>query len=122
MHPPTRALFVNSGILGQKTFARFIHNAFADRPAGIHATQIVLTHAFPYRFLRQGFPMTLPWGIDWSPADVRGRGRCLFHLCFPIRRARAIHCHESTPLLGFRPQRTLKHRRARSVDPVGMLP
>jgi alpha-maltose-1-phosphate synthase len=43
MNPPTRTLFINSGILGQKTFARFIDNAFADRPGGIRATQTVLT-------------------------------------------------------------------------------
>ena len=43
MTPPTHALFVNSGILGQRTFARFIHNTFADRPEGIQATQVVLT-------------------------------------------------------------------------------
>ena len=43
MSSPTCALFVNSGILGQTTFARFIQNAFADRPDGIHARQVVLT-------------------------------------------------------------------------------
>ena len=43
MTTPTRALFINSGILGQRTFAHFIQNAFDDRSEGIHATQIVLT-------------------------------------------------------------------------------
>lgn len=49
MEGSTRALFVNSGILGQKTFARFVHNAFVDRPQGIHATQIVLTDGLTTR-------------------------------------------------------------------------
>jgi starch synthase len=40
---PIHALFVNSGILGQQTFARFIESAFVAQPAGIRATQIVLT-------------------------------------------------------------------------------
>jgi starch synthase len=43
MSSPTCALFVNSGILGQTTFARFIRNAFVDRPDGIHARQVVLS-------------------------------------------------------------------------------
>ena len=43
MSPLTRALFVNSGILGQATLVRFIQNAFADSPDGIRATQVVLT-------------------------------------------------------------------------------
>ncbi len=38
----TRVLFVNSGILGQRTFARFIDRAFRDDP-GIAARQIVIT-------------------------------------------------------------------------------
>ena len=40
MQRPTRALFVNAGILGTKTFARFIQHAFTDRPGAIHSTQI----------------------------------------------------------------------------------
>lgn len=39
-----RALFVNSGILGQKTFARFIAEEFAGGTGGICARQIVLTN------------------------------------------------------------------------------
>lgn len=38
----TRALFINSGILGQKTFARFVERAFRDDEA-IRARQIILT-------------------------------------------------------------------------------
>ena len=38
-----RALFVNSGILGQKTFARFIAEHFAVELDGIRAEQAVLT-------------------------------------------------------------------------------
>jgi alpha-maltose-1-phosphate synthase len=38
-----RALFVNSGILGQRTFARFIAGAFAADTGGICARQVVLT-------------------------------------------------------------------------------
>jgi glycosyltransferase involved in cell wall biosynthesis len=38
-----RALFVNSGILGQKTFARFIAGAFVDDDTGVRARQIVLS-------------------------------------------------------------------------------
>jgi len=40
---PTHALFINSGILGLKTFARFIERAFADRQDDVRATQIVLS-------------------------------------------------------------------------------
>jgi starch synthase len=38
-----RALFVNSGILGQRTFARFIAEEFAAGTGGICARQVVLT-------------------------------------------------------------------------------
>jgi glycosyltransferase involved in cell wall biosynthesis len=37
------ALFVNSGILGQRTFAAFVEHAFAGEREGIRATQVVLT-------------------------------------------------------------------------------
>jgi starch synthase len=40
---PVRALFVNSGILGQRTFAHFIESEFVGDREGIRATQIVLT-------------------------------------------------------------------------------
>lgn len=39
------ALFVNSGILGQRTFAAFVARAFGDGRDGISATQLVLTDA-----------------------------------------------------------------------------
>ena len=32
MQRPARALFVNSGILGQQTLARFVRNAYTDCP------------------------------------------------------------------------------------------
>lgn len=64
---PTRALFINSGILGQKTFARFIDHAFADRSAGIHATQIVLTDDLTIgdRLLRQLLCLRF-WPDGWG--------------------------------------------------------
>ena len=40
---PTHALFVNSGILGLKTFARFIEHAFVNDQDDVRATQIVLS-------------------------------------------------------------------------------
>ncbi len=39
---PIQALFVNSGVLGQRTFARFVERAF-DRDPQIRARQIVIT-------------------------------------------------------------------------------
>jgi hypothetical protein len=33
--------------------------------------------------LRKRFPMTLSWGIDWSPTDSRGGGCSLFRRCVP---------------------------------------
>ena len=38
-----RALFVNSGILGQKTFARFIAKSFTGETDGIRGRQVILT-------------------------------------------------------------------------------
>ncbi len=44
MPPPAiQALFVNSGILGLRTFARFVDEAFVRKPGDIDATQVVLT-------------------------------------------------------------------------------
>ena len=43
-----RALFVNSGILGQKTFARFIAEEFAGGTGGICARQIVLSNELTF--------------------------------------------------------------------------
>ena len=40
---PTHTLFINGGILGLRTFAAFIEQAFADPAHGIEATQVVLT-------------------------------------------------------------------------------
>lgn len=49
------ALFVNSGILGQRTFAAFVEAAFAGARDGVHATQVVLTDelTFVERALRR---------------------------------------------------------------------
>ncbi|HEV7589879.1 MAG TPA: glycosyltransferase family 4 protein [Longimicrobium sp.] len=43
------ALFVNSGILGQRTFAAFVDQAFAGERDGIRAAQVVLTDALTTR-------------------------------------------------------------------------
>jgi glycosyltransferase involved in cell wall biosynthesis len=43
------ALFVNSGILGQRTFAAFVDAAFAGERDGIRATQVVLTEGLTPR-------------------------------------------------------------------------
>jgi starch synthase len=47
MEPPgdtvTRALFINSGILGQRTFAQFVRTAFRDERDGVHVTQVLVT-------------------------------------------------------------------------------
>jgi glycosyltransferase involved in cell wall biosynthesis len=50
----TRALFVNSGILGQRTFASFVRTAFAGVRDGIAATQVLVTDdlTLPERVMR----------------------------------------------------------------------
>jgi len=40
---PVRALFINGGILGLKTFASFVEQAFVGDCDGVRASQIVLT-------------------------------------------------------------------------------
>jgi starch synthase len=67
MTPPTRVLFVNSGILGQKTFARFIQNTFVDRPEDIQARQIVLTDdlSISERMLRRLLCLRV-WPDGWA--------------------------------------------------------
>ena len=55
-------------------------------PAAPATSDVLLAHLFAsgfaqtlvYRLLRKRFPMTLPWGIDWSPTDPRGGGCRLF--------------------------------------------
>ena len=37
------ALFINSGILGQRTFAEFVRAAFADVVDGVRVTQTLVT-------------------------------------------------------------------------------
>ena len=66
MQRPTRALFVNAGILGTKTFARFIQHAFTDRPGAIHSTQIVLADGLTMRdrFVRRLLCQKL-WRNGW---------------------------------------------------------
>lgn len=65
--PLTHALFINSGILGQATFARFINSAFAGDSEGIHATQIVLSDALtlPDRGIRRLLCLSL-WRDGWG--------------------------------------------------------
>ncbi len=41
--PAIQTLFVNSGILGLRTFARFVEESFVQRPGDIAATQVVLS-------------------------------------------------------------------------------
>ena len=41
--PATQALFVNGGILGLRTFARFVDDAFVRRPGDIEASQTILS-------------------------------------------------------------------------------
>ncbi|HKP77001.1 MAG TPA: glycosyltransferase, partial [Longimicrobiaceae bacterium] len=55
------ALFVNSGILGQRTFARFVERAFGAERDGIRATQVVLTDglSFGERAMRRVLCMRL---------------------------------------------------------------
>ena len=48
------------------------------------------THAFVYWLLRKGFPMTLSWGIDWSPTHPSGGGCKLFRRCVARYGALAI--------------------------------
>jgi glycosyltransferase involved in cell wall biosynthesis len=40
---PVNALFINSGILGQRTFANFVHDAFAVERDGVRAVQTLVT-------------------------------------------------------------------------------
>lgn len=65
--PLTHALFVNSGILGQRTFARFIQNAFTGQQEGVRATQIVLTEGLTpsERVLRRVVCSRL-WRDGWA--------------------------------------------------------
>jgi alpha-maltose-1-phosphate synthase len=39
----TRALFINSGILGQRTFASFVRSAFSGARDGVEVTQVLVT-------------------------------------------------------------------------------
>lgn len=43
MEAVTRALFVNAGILGQRTFASFVRTAFAAERDGVRAVQVLVT-------------------------------------------------------------------------------
>jgi glycosyltransferase involved in cell wall biosynthesis len=68
MNPPLiHALFINSGILGQKTFAHFVQHAFAGQQEGIRATQIVLTEGLTLgeRLLRRLLCLRL-WSDGWG--------------------------------------------------------
>lgn len=63
----THALFINSGILGQKTFARFIQHAFAAPQDGVRATQIVLTEGLtPGERLMRRLVCSRFWRDGWA--------------------------------------------------------
>lgn len=55
MARPTRALFVNSGILGQRTFADYVRRFFAEPRDGVEAVQTVLSDGLtlPERAMRR---------------------------------------------------------------------
>src|ERR1700732_129114 len=56
-------------------------------------------HAFVYRLLGQRFPMTLPRGVDWSPAQARCRGCCLFRPRLRLVLLRGLaYCHSCPPV------------------------
>jgi len=65
--PRPHALFINSGILGQKTFAQFVQRAFVDQPDAVRATQIVLTEGLTTgeRVLRRVVCSRL-WRDGWA--------------------------------------------------------
>src|SRR5262245_11807480 len=42
-HGPVEALFINSGILGQRTFADFVRGAFREEVDGVRVTQVLVT-------------------------------------------------------------------------------
>jgi len=61
---PIDALFINSGILGQRTFAEFVRRSFAGEVGGVRVTQTLVTEDLtpPERLLR--FALCLPL---WPP-------------------------------------------------------
>jgi glycosyltransferase involved in cell wall biosynthesis len=61
---PVDALFINSGILGQRTFAEFVRRAFAGEVDGVRVTQTLVTEDLtpPERVLR--YALCLPL---WPP-------------------------------------------------------
>src|SRR5262245_33456213 len=73
------ALFINSGILGQTTFAEFVRRAFADEVDGVRATQTLVTDDLTPAERVMRFTLCLPL---WPPgaAGIRNldfrRYRC----------------------------------------------
>jgi glycosyltransferase involved in cell wall biosynthesis len=65
--PATRALFINGGILGLRTFARFVDDAFVRWPADIEASQTILSDGLTTgdRVLRR-LLCTRLWNDGWA--------------------------------------------------------
>ena len=62
-------------------FHRVLASPAAVGPFCVLLTHLLapgFTHTLVYRLLRKRFPMTLSWGIDWSPTDPHGGGCSLF--------------------------------------------
>lgn len=71
----TRALFINSGILGQRTFAQFVRTAFREERDGVQITQVLVTEDLTpaERVMRFGLCMPL-----W-PSEATGVRNLDFH-------------------------------------------
>jgi glycosyltransferase involved in cell wall biosynthesis len=68
---PTHALFINAGILGLKTFARFIEHAFANQQDGVQATQIVLSEGMtPAERAVRRLACSRWWHDGWGIANL----------------------------------------------------
>jgi glycosyltransferase involved in cell wall biosynthesis len=77
--PPVEALFLNSGILGQRTFANFVRDAFVGEHDGIRAAQALVTDdlTFPERLMRYAlcFQLWPPGAAGYRNLDLH-RFRC----------------------------------------------
>jgi starch synthase len=67
----TRALFINSGILGQLTFAGYVRRAFATDCDGVRVVQMLVTEGLtvPERILRRLLCLRL-WPADVPPRNI----------------------------------------------------
>jgi hypothetical protein len=64
-----------------------------------HLSTCRFAHPFVYRLLRRWLPMTLPRGIDWSPAEARCSGGYLFRRCLRWNFLRGFaNCHSFPPV------------------------